>query len=80
MISDIVTEGQIPAEIRKSFEAWAGCVAGALEIGEYLGKIRGAGFREAKVESEREFYVQVGDNRSMERLLSITVKAYKLEG
>src|SRR5205814_9477044 len=30
-VSDIVFQGQIPETIRKDLEAWAGCIAGALE-------------------------------------------------
>jgi len=31
MNSDIVTEEELPEEVKKSFAAWTGCVAGALE-------------------------------------------------
>ena len=49
MISDLVTEGELPEEIRKSFDAWACCVAGALEKNQYLNTIRNAGFQNVKI-------------------------------
>lgn len=45
VISDIVTQGKLPKTIRESKDAWAACIAGALEEGEYLECIRRAGFR-----------------------------------
>jgi len=43
-ISDIVTDGPLPAEIKSNLSAWAGCVAGALEVKDYLRAIEEAGF------------------------------------
>ncbi len=43
-VSDIVTDGPLPAEIRASLSAWAGCIAGAMEVDAYLGAMRAAGF------------------------------------
>src|SRR6184192_810077 len=34
-VSDVVTRGEISPEIRKSMDAWAGCLGGALEEREY---------------------------------------------
>ncbi|HSR31019.1 MAG TPA: arsenite methyltransferase [Anaerolineae bacterium] len=53
-VSDIVVDGQLPQLIRDSLNAWAGCIAGALDESDYLGKIRRAGFEEVEVLS-REF-------------------------
>jgi SAM-dependent methyltransferase len=50
-ISDIVLDGGLPAPIRASMSAWAGCIAGALEEGDYLGQIQAAGFAEITVQS-----------------------------
>jgi len=49
-VSDIVTHGELPAQIRDSLEQWACCVAGALDEQGYLEKIRAAGFIELKVD------------------------------
>jgi SAM-dependent methyltransferase len=76
-VSDIVSEEPLPAELRQDLEAWAACVGGALEQGEYLNMIGAAGFKEVKVSSSREFYVEVEPGKEMCRLRSITVEAYK---
>jgi len=50
-ISDIVVDGDLPTMIRNSLNAWAGCIAGALDEAGYLGKIRAAGFERLEVRS-----------------------------
>ncbi|MEW6321396.1 MAG: arsenite methyltransferase [Acidobacteriota bacterium] len=53
-VSDIVVRGDdIPAEVRRSMELWAGCIAGALEEGEYRAKLAAAGFVDIDVEPTR---------------------------
>src|SRR5215467_80790 len=39
-VSDVVVRGDVPAEVRRSMELWIGCVAGALEEGDYAAKLR----------------------------------------
>jgi SAM-dependent methyltransferase len=53
MVSDIVTRGELPEEIRNDAALYAGCVAGALPEEDYLNSIREAGFREVRVVEER---------------------------
>ena len=48
-VSDIVTHGTLPDAVRSNMEAWAGCVAGALEEPVYLEKIRQAGFTDVTI-------------------------------
>ena len=79
VISDIVAERALSDAMRDDLDAWAGCVAGALEQQEYLGKIKGAGFGDLEVKSNRQFYVEDSANGEMVKLLSITVKARKHE-
>jgi arsenite methyltransferase len=50
-VSDIVVDGDLPPAIRDSLNAWAGCVAGALDESVYLEKIRAAGFEDVAVAS-----------------------------
>lgn len=54
-VSDIVTRGGVPEEIRKSALLWAGCVAGALEDGEYREKLAAAGFADIEIEPTRVY-------------------------
>ncbi len=52
-VSDVVVRGEVPPEIRKNVELWIGCVAGALEEGEYRSKLAGAGFESVEIEPTR---------------------------
>ncbi|MEW6410288.1 MAG: arsenite methyltransferase [Nitrospirota bacterium] len=76
-ISDLVTEGKLPEDVRQSFEAWAGCIAGALEKQEYLNTIRKAGFRDVTVIDEHPYSKCGIDSRITGKIISIQVKAYK---
>jgi arsenite methyltransferase len=76
-VSDIVSEGVIPDEIKNDPDAWTGCIAGALQQQEYLERIKKAGFAHIQILSSREFYIENKANQTQEKLLSITVKAYK---
>ena len=50
-VSDIVVDGDLPQSIRSRLDAWAGCIAGALDEAVYLDKIRAAGFEGIEVQS-----------------------------
>ncbi len=54
-VSDVVTRGEIPPDVRKSVLLWVGCVAGALEENEYRQKLSAAGFEQIDVEPTRIF-------------------------
>jgi arsenite methyltransferase len=77
VVSDIVSEGMLPAEIKDNLDAWACCIGGALERREYLEKIEKAGFKSVHVLSSKEFYIEGEGSQTLAKLLSITVKAYK---
>jgi len=77
MISDLVTEGELPEKIKKSFDAWAGCVAGALEKNEYLDTIRKAGFKKVKVVSESSYDIDISEELEG-KITSVKVEAYKV--
>jgi ubiquinone/menaquinone biosynthesis C-methylase UbiE len=76
-VSDIVSEGALPSEIKNNLNAWACCIAGALEQQEYLREIKEACFENVRVVSSKEFYIEGEGNQALAKLLSITVKAYK---
>jgi ubiquinone/menaquinone biosynthesis C-methylase UbiE len=76
MISDLVTEGELPEEIKKSFDAWAGCVAGALEKGQYLDIIRQVGFKDVRIVSESAYDIDVSPELRA-RITSVQVEAFK---
>jgi ubiquinone/menaquinone biosynthesis C-methylase UbiE len=53
-VSDIVTNGELPEEVRKSMVAWGACIAGALEMGDYAQGLRQAGFVDVQVNAKSE--------------------------
>jgi arsenite methyltransferase len=77
MISDLVTKGKLPEGIKKSFDAWAGCVAGALEKNEYLDTIRKVGFKKVKIVSELSYDIDISEELK-NRITSVEVEAYKV--
>ncbi len=56
-ISDIVLEGELPANIRDAAEMYAGCVAGAIQKETYLGFIRQAGFENITIQKEKKITI-----------------------
>jgi arsenite methyltransferase len=52
-VSDIVVRGEIPAEIQRKVELWAGCVAGALKESDYRERLKAAGFENIDIEPTR---------------------------
>ena len=48
-LSDIVTDGPLPQVIKDSLSAWAGCVAGALDVNDYVAGIEAAGFTRVEI-------------------------------
>ena len=54
-VSDIVSVGQIPEDLRKDMLLWAGCVAGALDKEEYLSVVRDAGFTDLDIAAEKSY-------------------------
>jgi arsenite methyltransferase len=54
-VSDIVFQGHIPGAIRTDLEAWAGCIAGALEEEIYRHLLHDAGFTDIDVEVTRRY-------------------------
>ena len=76
MVSDLVTEGEIPEKVRRSFDAWAACIGGALEKQEYLQTIKNAGFEEARIVSEASYDIDVSSDLKG-KITSVHVEARK---
>lgn len=54
-VSDVVVQGELPADLRSSMEAWIGCVAGAMEEREYRELLDEAGFADIDLEVTRVY-------------------------
>jgi len=57
-VSDVVTHGEVPNEIRQSVLLWVGCIAGALEENEYRAKLLSAGFDRIEIEPTRIYRIE----------------------
>ncbi len=57
-VSDVVTRGRMPPEIREHVLLWVGCIAGALEENEYRSKLSAAGFQEIELEPTRIYRIE----------------------
>jgi ubiquinone/menaquinone biosynthesis C-methylase UbiE len=57
-VSDVVVQGELPADVKRSMELWIGCVAGALSDQEFIALLAEAGFRDASVELTRTYDVE----------------------
>ena len=55
-ISDMAFLAPVSASVRKSLDAWAGCVAGAAFVGDLQEWIAQAGFEEVRITPERVFH------------------------
>lgn len=54
-VSDVATDGDLPGAVRKDMESYVGCVAGALDRGDYLRRLAAAGFEAAEIEPTRRY-------------------------
>lgn len=54
-VSDVVSQGALPADLRADMEAWVGCVAGALEEQEYRRLLTDAGFADVEMQITRVY-------------------------
>jgi arsenite methyltransferase len=53
-VADMVALAELPVEVKRSLDQWAGCVAGTISIDEYTAALRDTGFKAIDVEVTRE--------------------------
>lgn len=56
-ISDIVLEGELPANLRGAAEMYAGCVSGAIPKSEYLALAAEAGFDNLTIQKQKTIFI-----------------------
>ncbi len=89
-VSDVVIKGDLPDKLKEDAEMYAGCVSGAVQIDEYLDLIKNAGFKDIKVQKQRNIEIPetvLGNyltgieietfRKGDSGIISITVTAYK---
>ncbi len=79
-VSDVVTRGEISPQIRQNMLLWVGCVAGALEEGEYRDKLGAAGFEKIEVEPTRIYRVEDAREFLSEKGLDVEALAQEADG
>jgi len=57
-VSDVVTRGAVPEQVRRDMLLWVGCIAGALEEDEYRTKLKASGFEAIGIEPTRVYRVE----------------------
>ena len=77
-ISDVVLRGELPDQLKKDAEMYAGCVAGAMQQEEYLATIQQAGFKNIVVQKEKE--VNLPDEILKQYLSEKGLAEYKTSG
>ena len=89
-ISDVVLNAELPEELKRDAELYAGCISGAIIKSDYLNIINAQGFNSVKVQKEKEIiipdsilikYLNITElkkfKESGDGVLSITVTAKK---
>jgi SAM-dependent methyltransferase len=76
-VSDIVTEGEFSAEMRANLQQWGECVTGAIDIQQYTGIMRAAGFANIQVVDKVEAKDEIEHHPGMPRVFSARITAYK---
>ena len=57
-VSDVVTRGEVPPDVRQNMLLWVGCIAGALNDHEYVAKLAKAGFDSIDIEPTRVYDIE----------------------
>jgi arsenite methyltransferase len=79
-VSDVVTRGEVDADIRRSVLLWVGCIAGALAEEEYREKLAVAGFEQIEIEPTRLYRVQDAREFFAEKGLDADALAARADG
>src|SRR4051794_39319599 len=56
-VSDVVTRGEVPSDVRKNMLLWVGCIAGALDDHQYVARLAKAGFEGIDIEPIRIYNI-----------------------
>jgi SAM-dependent methyltransferase len=73
MISDLVLLKPLPKSIKKSIEAYVGCIAGAMLKRDYLATIKAAGFERVEVVQEDSFALEAVSNDPIAKEMAASI-------
>ena len=77
-ISDIVLRGELPPAIQEAAVMYAGCVAGAMQKGDYLNVIEETGFTNIRIDKERQ--LNLPDQLLLDFLYPDELEAFRNSG
>jgi SAM-dependent methyltransferase len=77
-VSDIVVKGELPQELKKSAEMYAGCVAGAIQQEDYLAIIKEAGFINTEIKKTK--VIELPDDVLLQYQDKDQLQSYKSSG
>lgn len=78
IVSDLVLLTPLPPAIKKSVEAYVGCIAGASLKDDYIQFIREAGFKNVVITSETAYPIDIGTNTEVAAIIK-KIKATEAE-
>ncbi|HYM22424.1 MAG TPA: arsenite methyltransferase [Vicinamibacterales bacterium] len=79
-VSDVVTRGDVPADVRRNMLLWVGCIAGALKEGDYRRKLGAAGFGAITIEPTRVYKIDDARAFLSGQGVDVDAMAPKVEG
>jgi len=79
-VSDVVTRGAVPADVRGNMLLWVGCIAGALEHDDYVAKLARAGFENIGIEPTRIYNIEDARSFLTGQGIDIDTMAPQVEG
>jgi arsenite methyltransferase len=79
-VSDVVTRGEVAAEVRQNMLLWVGCIAGALHDSEYTSKLAAAGFDGIDIEPTRVYSIEDAGTFLSGRGVDVAAIAPQVEG
>jgi len=79
-VSDVVTRGAVPSEIRERVLLWVGCIAGALEQDEYKSTLVAAGFEDVSIEPTRVYQTEDAREFLAEQGIDVDAIAPQMDG
>jgi len=79
-VSDVVTRGDIPENLRENALLWIGCIAGALDESDYRAKLAAAGFDHIGIEPTRVYNVEDAREFLTEKGLDVDAIALQVDG
>ena len=78
-VSDVVTRGAVPEQLRRDMLLWVGCIAGALEDDEYRAKLAASGFEQIDIEPTRIYRVEDAREFLVGKGLDVDVMAQSVD-